>query len=76
MDKLLELLKENIGKEFRYVDLENKIVGVIKEIHMKGKVLMLNDIEINLDEYKDFVLLKENFICFRARNKKALLSII
>lgn len=73
MDKLVKLLKENIGKEFRYVDLENKINGIIKEINIKRRVLILNDIEINLNKYIDVVLLKENFICFRGENKALLL---
>ena len=74
MNKLVKLLKENVGKEFRYVDLGNKIDGIIKEVNTKGRVLMLNDIEININKYKDVILLKENLICFRNENK-ALLSI-
>lgn len=77
MNKLVKLLKENIGKEFRYTSSFGDVKeGIITEVHLNDRMLTLNkDMEIDLNKYKKIVLLKDNFICFRGRRRSSLLLI-
>ncbi|MBM7835723.1 hypothetical protein [Clostridium sardiniense] len=64
IDEIANLLKESIGKGFRYADLNGRVDGVIEEIHIENKILSINDINIDLEKYTLFKLLDKNLISF------------
>lgn len=64
IDEIVNLLKESIGKGFRYADLNGRVDEIIKKIHIENEILSINDTKIDLEKYTLNKLLDKNLISF------------
>lgn len=76
MNEIVRFLKESIGKEFRYADLNGGIEEIIKDIHIENEMLVINNINIDLKRYKNNKILDKNLISFYSKSLGTALILI
>lgn len=76
LNEIVSFLKESIGKEFRFVDINGRVEGIIEEVHIEGEVLIINDINIKLGKYTVNKKLDKNLISFHSRDLGTALILI